>query len=207
VLANFSFIRIGRQAPRTATERIDWVRRQASFSPDPYRRLVALYREAGQSDEATEVAIAQQDDLLGASDLRPLERTWRRFLGWSVRPGYRPGRAAAALAVIYLLTVAGVAFGVSRDAFIQVGNTAPQPGVRVSRCDDRYPCLSVPVYALESIVPLVSFHQAENWQPDASTPEGETLRVWLFLTTMAGYLGSTLIAAAATGLIESKLST
>ncbi len=207
VLANFSFTRIGRQAPRGAAERIDWVRRQASFSPDPYRRLVRLYREAGQADDATDVAIAQQDDLLKASDLRLLERMWRRFLGWSVRHGYRPGRAATALAVVYLLTVGGVALGVTRDAFIQVGNTAPQPGVVVSRCDNRYPCLSVPVYALENIVPIVTFHQADNWQPDASTPEGRALRGWLFLTTMAGYLGSTLLAAAATGLIESKLST
>jgi hypothetical protein len=202
-LAGFSYDRLSDRAPRSPADRVEWIRRQRGYTPEPYQQLAAVYRSNGQVSEATTVAIAQQDDLLARGDLTRPARAWTWFLGRSIGHGYRPGRAAWALLALYLVTLVSVWLGARSDGFIQVGDTAPQPSVTASRCADAYPCLSVPAYALENITPILNLHQAENWQPKSSTPAEWILRDWLYLSTVVGYAGTTLLAAALSGLARS----
>jgi hypothetical protein len=202
-LAGFSYGRLSDRAPRSPADRIAWIRRQRGYTPEPYQQLAALYRSSGQISEATTVAIAQQDDLLERGDLSRPARAWTWFIGRSLGHGYRPGRAAWALLVLYALTLASVWLGVRTDAFIQVGNTAPQPTVTAGRCTDDYPCLSVPAYALETITPILNLHQGENWHPKSSGTSEWILRDWLYLSTVFGYAGTTLLAAGLSGLARS----
>lgn len=202
-LAGFSYDRLSDRAPRSPADRVEWIRRQRGYTPEPYQQLAAVYRSNGQIAEATTVAIAQQDDLLARGDLTRPARAWTWFLGRSLGHGYRPGRAAWALLALYIVTVASVWLGARSDAFIQVGDTAPQPTVTASRCADAYPCLSVPAYALENITPILNLHQAENWHPKSSTTTEWILRDWLYLSTVIGYAGTTLLAAGLSGLARS----
>ncbi|HST85081.1 MAG TPA: hypothetical protein VLL08_25305 [Kineosporiaceae bacterium] len=202
-LAGFSYGRLSDRAPRSPADRVEWIRRQTGYHPEPYQQIAAVYRSNGQIDEATTVAIAQQDDLLARGDLTGPAKAWAWFLGRSLGHGYRPGRAVWALLVLYLVTVGTVWLGARADSFIQVGDTAPQPTVTASRCADAYPCLSVPAYALENITPILNLHQGENWQPKSSTTTEWILRDWLYLSTVVGYAGTTLLAAGLTGLARS----
>jgi hypothetical protein len=202
-LAGFSYARVSDRAPRSPADRVEWIRRQRGYHPEPYQQLAALYRSNGQISEATTVAIAQQDDLVARGDLTRPARAWTWFLGRSIGHGYRPGRAAWALLALYVVTLASVWLGARTDSFIQVGNTAPQPAVTATHCTDAYPCLSVPAYALENITPILNLHQAENWHPKSSTPAEWILRDWLYLSTVVGYAGTTLLAAGLSGLARS----
>lgn len=147
--------------------------------------------------------VRAKDDLLARGDLTRPARDWSWFLGRSIGHGYRPARAAWALLILYLVTLASVWLGARADGFIQVGDIAPQPSVTASHCGDAYPCLSAPAYALENITPILNLHQAENWQPKSSTPAEWVLRDWLYLTTVVGYAGTTLLAAGLSGLARS----
>lgn len=199
-LAGFTYGRLSDRAPRSPVDRIEWIRRQRGYTPEPYQQLAAVYQSNGQISEATTVAIAQQDDLLARGDLTRPARAWTWFLGRSIGHGYRPGRAAWALLVLYIVTVGSVWLGARADSFIQVGDTAPQPSVTATHCGDAYPCLSVPAYALENITPILNLHQAENWHPKSSTTTEWILRDWLYLSTVVGYAGTTLLAAGLSGL-------
>ena len=203
LIEGFSYERLTARAPRSPQARISWIRRQPGYAPEPYQQLAAVYRRSGEYAEATLVAIAQQDDLRRRGDLSRPARAWNWFLGRSIGHGYRPGRAAWALLALYVVTFVSVWLGARSDAFIQVGNTAPQPTVTASRCGDAYPCFIPAAYTLENITPILNLHQAENWQPRSSTAPERLLRDWLYLSIVIGYGGTTLLVAGLSGLARS----
>ncbi len=49
--------------PREVTRRLDWIRRQAGFSPQPYQELAAVLRQGGRDGDATQVLIAKEVDM------------------------------------------------------------------------------------------------------------------------------------------------
>lgn len=196
----FVYDRLSSNAPGTPEQRLEWIRLQSGFMPEPYQQLVQVYRRNGQLDEATTVAMAQQDDLRRRGDLGWAARAWNWFIGRSLGHGYRPARAAWALFVLYLLTLAAVWVGARSDTFIQTGETAPQPAVTSSQCGPEYPCLAPVAYAMESVVPILNLHQRDNWQARSTTAAERALRDWLYLSTVLGYAGTTLLAAGLSGL-------
>lgn len=196
----FVYERLSTRSPAAPQQRLDWIRRQPGFAPEPYQQLVSVYRRNGQLAEATTVAMAQQDDLRRRGDLTVAARLWNLFLGRTIGHGYRPARVAWALVSVYLVTLVAVWFGADADAFLQTGETAPQPSVTSSRCGPAYPCLAPVAYALESIVPILDLHQRDNWQPRSTTVAERALRDWLYLSTVLGYGGTTLLAAGLSGL-------
>ncbi|GLY15129.1 hypothetical protein LWF15_12275 [Kineosporia rhizophila] len=200
LIDGFTYDRLSSRAPSSPAERLAWIRRQPGFMPEPYQQLVHVYRRNGQLDEATTVAMAQQDDLRRRGDLNLAARAWNWFIGRSLGHGYRPARAAWALVAVYLVTLAAVWLGARNDAFIQTGETAPQPAVTSSHCGPQYPCLSAPAYSLESVVPILNLHQRDQWQPRSTTFADRALRDWLYLSTVLGYAGTTLLAAGLSGL-------
>lgn len=200
LVAGFTYARLSERAPRDPRTRVEWIRRQPGHTPEPYQQLAAVYRGSGQVSEATVVAVAQQDDLVRRGDLAWPVRIWQWFLGRTIGHGYRPGRAAWGLLMLYALTLVSVWFGARADAFIPVGQNSSRAVATSSNCTATYPCLSVPAYALETITPILNLHQADQWQPKSSTPAQSALRDWLYLCTVVGYAGTTLLAAGLSGL-------
>ncbi|WP_460021832.1 hypothetical protein [Kineosporia succinea] len=200
LIDGFTYDRLSTRAPGSPAQRLEWIRRQPGFVPESYQQLVAVYRRNGQLAEATVVAMAQQDDLRRRGDLHAPARLWNWFIGRSIGHGYRPARAAWALVAVYLVTFLVVWLGARSDAFLQTGDTAPVPSVTSSRCGPEYPCFVPAAYALESIVPILNLHQRDKWQPVSTTVADRALRDWLFLSTVLGYAGTTLLAAGLSGL-------
>lgn len=200
-ITGFVYDRLSDTAPTQVAKRRAWIRRQPEYHPQPYQQLAQVYRRAGHVDEAQRIGIAQHDDARTDGDVEGWGRLWNWLLGWSVGHGYRPGRMIWVLLVLFTATAIPVYIGAQHDTFAQVGNT-PNPAVTASHCGPGYPCLSWPAYALEDITPILNLHQAENWQPDGSRPWGWLLRGWLQAATVAGWLATTLLIAAVSGLTQ-----
>ena len=86
-------------------QRLAWIRSQyqppagsgsAVFATQPYEQLAAVYRQAGQDDQARKVAIARRADLRKYGNLNRYRRFGNWFLDWTIKYGYQTWRAARA---------------------------------------------------------------------------------------------------------------
>jgi hypothetical protein len=55
-------------------------------------------------------------------------------------------------------------------------------------------CFSPVLYAIDTVVPLVSLNQRSSWYPDPSVPQGSLMQWWLNLATILGWLLSSIFA-------------
>jgi hypothetical protein len=182
-------------------QRLTWVRRQVGYDPQIYQKLSDAYREIGLTEAATTVDIARCEDLRKRGDLPWWRKMWNRFLGVTIQHGYRPARVFWTLGPLILFTFLAVWFGASNDSFVPTGNNPPHD-VTSSECGKDYPCLSSLAYPVENVVPILNFHQAENWQPDRSHCGGNLLGYWLYISAIMGWIATTLLVGALTGLIR-----
>jgi hypothetical protein len=115
-LDGFRYARIGGASEATAEQRLDWIRsqyqpdadgQQIRFAAQPYEQLASVYRQAGQDREARIIAVARRADLRRHGDLAPHQKAANWLLYKTIRYGYQTGRAAAGLAVVYLLMFTG----------------------------------------------------------------------------------------------------
>jgi len=62
LLDGFVYVAIG-QRPATARNRLEWLARSSPSSPQPYRQLAKVFRDAGNQDGALEVLVLLSGDL------------------------------------------------------------------------------------------------------------------------------------------------
>jgi hypothetical protein len=48
------------------------------------------------------------------------------------------------------------------------------------------------LYAIDTVVPLISLDQRSTWYPDSRVPDGEIVLWWLNLATLLGWLLSSI---------------
>ncbi|TQS44510.1 hypothetical protein [Cryptosporangium phraense] len=208
ILAGFSYTRLGSEAPTDVEARLAWLRRAPAYSPQPYRQLARVMTESGLPDHARRIQIAARDDERLLGDLGWYQRAANRFLGVTIAHGYRPLRPAWLILAGVLLTWWIVASNTA--VFVPTGDNVPEnartgkPSISASRCTTEYPCLIPAAYALENMTPILDLHQASLWQPTTATPAGRGVRAWLYATSIVGWIGSTLIVVALTGLAERR---
>ena len=53
-------------------------------------------------------------------------------------------------------------------------------------------CFSPVLYAIDTVVPLISLDQRATWYPDPQAPGGQFLVWWLNLATLLGWLLSSI---------------
>jgi hypothetical protein len=199
----FTYDHLTSEGKCDAHDRLEWIRRQPGFSPQPYQQLAAMYRQAGQETEARRVLVAQQRDLRKRGQLPPYARAWNAFLGATIGHGYRAWRAALMLPVLYLISVGLVNVTADHNQFTAVRAPIGQT-ITAAHCRSGYPCLSVWSYPVDSIVPIINFHQGDYWQPDAHRSWGRSTRDWLFIATVLGWAATTLLVVAFTGLARKE---
>ena len=56
----------------------------------------------------------------------------------------------------------------------------------------RLRCFSPALYAIDTVIPLISLDQRTTWYPDAYTPDGSLMEWWLNIATMLGWLLSSI---------------
>ncbi len=173
--------------------RLDWLALQPEkpFHPQPYEQLAKVFRQTGREVEARKVLIAKQDALRKHGELGRLSKGWNWFLGKTIRYGYEPWRVMVFMVVMIMIGW-GVFWGADTNgAMFATKGTVPNS-------------FNAFVYSLEVVVPLVDLHQESYWLPDANATYGWLLRLYFWVHIALGWVSSTLLVAALTGLVRKE---
>jgi sRNA-binding regulator protein Hfq len=203
--------------PRSAKERLDWLNRLNSFTPQPYRQLAKVLRDEGDDDGAIEVLVEMASrEESGRSWSEQAPRLLFRAIGYGYRPLWAVWELAILTGIGWVLYrrayLAGAMTPVEKEAYREFKSSGSPP--------NHYRRFSPFIYSLENSLPLVKFGQADSWQPEpdpgravASTEPlwakiGSALRwrkvlPWLLLAQiLLGWILATLFAAGVTGLVR-----
>ncbi|MCO5997573.1 translocation/assembly module TamB domain-containing protein [Actinoallomurus rhizosphaericola] len=153
----------------SAADRVAWLDGAATYQPQPYEQLAAVYRRLGQDADARTVQLARQ-----RHRRRTLPRwlaVWSLVQDWTVGYGYRPQRAVLWLAGLLLVGVA--AFGAHHPPPLKAGEAPPFNPV---------------LYTLDLLLPIIGFGQEaayaprgwQQWLAAALVASG-----WILATTIA----------------------
>ena len=211
-LDGFIYGRFGGDQQATVEQRLAWIRSQyqqpadsgsAAFGTQPYEQLAAVYRQAGQDDQARKVAIARRADPRKYGKLNPYRRFGNWFLDWTIKYGYQTWRAAAGLAAVFVVFLVLSIFAQRHHAIVPIGEIDGLHSVpSATQCTSNYPCFYPAGYTVDTVIPIINVHQADYWGPDGNAPWGW---VWVGLTwvaTAAGWALATLLVAGYTGLVR-----
>jgi hypothetical protein len=209
-LDGLAYGRLGGPAHATVRQRLAWIRSQyqpdgnaktVPFVAQPYEQLAATYRRAGQETEARCIAIARRSDLRKYGNLSPTRRAGNWLLDKTIKFGYQTWRALAGLLLLYLIVVALSIFAQHHGLIEAVGNIKGlNPAPSAIRCTSRYPCFYPAGYAIDTVVPLISVHQATYWGPNGHASWGWTWVAGTWVATGLGWALATLLVAGYTGL-------
>ena len=221
-LNNFEYKEIYDEAPRTAKERKDWLRRQKGFWPQPYEQLAAVFRKSGRDAEAKKILIAKNKDKARLTKLTWSEWLWYRLFGPTIGYGYRPLNAlwgvAAFVALGWVLFGIGYCRGLvtpqNESAYVEKSTGTVDGGTETRQLSDVYPRFNFLVYSFDTFVPLIDLHQAKYWLPNAkrglkllrikgfSLHIGGLLRLYLWIHLTMGWALTMLLVVGLTGLVR-----
>jgi hypothetical protein len=179
--------------------RRQWLRRQASYDAGPYEQAARVFRQHGYAYGAEQLLIAQRADARGGGR----QRWWRTLLdkayGVTLGYGFRPARALWLLGALLALVSVSLYVPAAQSAMRasdQVGTVYSTSGAvggasAVDPCG-RVRCFQPVLYAIDTVVPLVSLDERSTWYPDPNVAWGKALEWWLNLATLAGWLLSSI---------------
>lgn len=152
-------------------DRIAWLHAATpEFSAEPYERLAAALRASGEDAEAREVLLARQRRY--RETLSPAGRVWGWLQDVTVGYGYRPGRAAVWMVVLWAL-----------GAVYFAASPTPRP------TDSGYqPHWNPVLYALDLLLPVIDLGQGNAWREVGLgqwVASVLTLLGWVLATTAA----------------------
>lgn len=191
--------------------RCAWLSRQASYDSGPYEQAARVFREHGYSREAEEILMAQRRAArrVGQSGRGALRRAADAVYGISIGYGYRPWRVLWALAALLVLVAVSLAVPASQatlratngngdvyttGGLLRTSTGAPGPAHADPCGDGDVRCFSPALYAVDTVVPLISLEQRTTWYPDPHVRGGTLLLWWLNLATLLGWLLSSIFA-------------
>lgn len=200
------------QAARAA-----WLGRQAEFESGPYEQAAKVFRQHGYTTEAEQILIAQRRH---AGQVSRSSVMWPRRLIDAVYAtigyGYRPSRVLWALAVLLVLVIVSLELPAAQATLrasngngqvyapngLLIASARPRvPGAppgshgsaRSDACGDgEVRCFSPVLYAIDTVVPLISLDQRTTWFPDPNVRGGQLVLWWLNLATLLGWLLSSI---------------
>jgi hypothetical protein len=186
--------------------RSEWLNGQQGFDSGPYEQAAKVFREHGYVRGAEQILIAQRRH---ARQVGRATASWpRRQLDRAyatVGYGYRPWRVLWLIGVLLVLVAVSLAGpagqatmrasdgngGVYSTAGLVVTPAGPAgPRLTASRScgDGDIRCLNPVLYAVDTVVPLISLDQRSTWYPDPRVRFGEVMVWWLDLATILGWL-------------------
>ncbi|HRW60471.1 MAG TPA: hypothetical protein P5340_07440 [Defluviicoccus sp.] len=183
-LSGFVYGAIAASSITDAARRLDWLRRQDPqlFSPQPYEQLAKVLRQMGHDDDARKIAIARKQALIARSGNRA-SRLARRLVLWPVGYGYRPGRALwsllALIAFGWLIFSGPMGGGAMLPA--KLGEAQVTAYRTSAALPSGYPRFQPLVYAIDTALPIIDFHQEAWWLPDEAEARGFWTQIYLWL--------------------------
>ncbi|MFJ5310163.1 oxidoreductase [Streptomyces sp. NPDC088350] len=161
--------------PHDVTRRVEWIRREPGYAPQPYEQLASWYRQVGHEDDARKVLLAKQRHRRGT--LRPAGRVWGQLLDGLVGYGYRPWLAG--VWIVALAVLGTVVFGGRTPIRVQAGQGPP---------------FNALVYTLDLLIPIGGLGQRTAWYWAEGSPAQ-----WLsYGLIAAGWLLTTAVVAGVT---------
>jgi hypothetical protein len=147
-LQNFRYDSFASGTEISSKRRIQWLRRNPEgYLPQPYEQLAAVYRQAGQDDDARRTLVAKlrhQRTTIGWA-----RKAWNWLLFLIVGYGYRTWQAG--LWILALLIIGGQILS-SRFPAEVVATKQPSPPF--------YPY----AYAADLLIPVLNMGQRSSWQ-------------------------------------------
>lgn len=203
--------------------RCAWLSRQAEFDSGPYEQAARVFRQHGYAAEAERILIAQRRH---AGRVNHSGARWpKRILDLIyslVGYGYRPTRVLWLLAALLVLVVASLELPAvqavlrasngngavyATTGVLSPGGTLPGSDAGSSRAGERdacgdgqVRCFSPVLYAIDTVVPLISLDQRATWYPDPHSRWGQITMWWLNIATMLGWLLSSIFVLSLTRL-------
>ncbi|MFF7975478.1 oxidoreductase [Streptomyces sp. NPDC007905] len=177
-MGGFTYENLVPRGPFPLSRRLDWVAAAtAEYNPEPYERLAAVLRAAGEDEDAREVLLAKQRR---RRETLPLAaKFWGYAQDLTVAYGYRPGRAAVWMAVLW--AAGTLAF-----------SHADHPPMNSSG----HPSWSPALFTLDLLLPVIDLGQVGQWQLRGG---------WQWLAAamiMLGWILATTVAAGASRLLR-----
>ena len=177
-MGGFSYENLVPQGPFPLEERLGWVAAaSAEYNPEPYERLAAVLRTGGEDEDAREVLLAKQRRRRESLPLAA--KSWGYAQDWTVAYGYRPGRAAVWMAVLW---------AAGSLAFAYAGRPPVNGG--------GHPVWNPALFALDLLLPVIDLGQAGQWQLSGG---------WQWLSAaliLLGWILATTVAAGASRLLR-----
>ena len=218
VLEGFTYVHISR-GQKDANKRLEWLGRQESFAPQPYRQLAKVLREDGDDAGARRVLFEMERLRRQKEDRGRLARFWSAMLRLTIGFGYYPGRSLLWLLGLTVLSTILTWGGYAVGSIAPADKEAYGPFKHDSTLPPHYERFYPPVYALEHSFPLVKLGQAERWQPDpnplwqCSSPKHfarrlcwvlspEALREFRWGQICFGWFFTTMFVAGVTGVVR-----
>lgn len=193
--------------------RCAWLARQTTFDSGPYEQAARVFRQHGYASQAEQILIAQRRHARRADQAARWPRRTASALYATVGYGYRPWRVLWILAALLVLVTASLeppanqatmrATNPSGQLFTTRGQVTPSLAAPTSPAgtttqhadacgDGTIRCFSPVLYALDTVIPLISLDQRSTWYPDPHSPRGEVMLWWLNLATLLGWLLSSI---------------
>ncbi|MCN9239757.1 oxidoreductase [Streptomyces sp. RY43-2] len=177
-MGGFAYENLVPQDAFPLARRLAWVAAAtAEYNPEPYERLASVLRTCGEDEDAREVLLAKQRR---RRETLPLAaKLWGYAQDWTVAYGYRPGRAAVWMAVLW--AASSVAFSHASHPPVDKGG---------------HPAWNPALLALDLLLPVIDLGQAGEWRLSKG---------WQWVASAVILLGWTLattVAAGATRLLR-----
>jgi hypothetical protein len=204
----------GARRPWDHVARAAWLSRQAAYDAGPYEQAARVFREHGYTAGAEQILIAQRRHArrVMAGRGAPLRRALDAAYSTTVGYGFRPRRVLWLLAVLLILVIfsleapttqatmrATTAAGVVYSTHGPAPGGGPGPAGRapaIARSDacggGQVRCFNPVLYAIDTVIPLVSLDQRSTWYPDPSLRDGAFMQWWLNAATLLGWLLSSI---------------
>lgn len=177
-MGGFQYENLVPRGPFPLARRLEWVAAATpEYNPEPYERLATVLRNGGEDEDAREVLLAKQRHR--RENLPIAAKLWGYAQDWTVAYGYRPGRAAVWMAVLWAATSIAFARG-------------DHPPIR----SGEHPPWNASLFALDLLLPVIDLGQAGYWQLRGG---------WQWLAAVVILLGwvlATTVAAGATRLLR-----
>jgi uncharacterized protein YjbI with pentapeptide repeats len=187
--------------------RCGWLGRQTLFDSGPYEQAARVFRQHGYADEAEQILMAQRRR---ARQVGKSAATWPRRAADAayalVGYGYRPLRVLWMLAILLVLVAGSLALPAGRavmrasngngQVYSTSGPVSPPPRAEADSdpCGDgQVRCFNPVLYAMDTVVPLISLDQRSTWYPDPHVRNGELMLWWLSLATLLGWVLSSIL--------------
>ncbi|WP_320776243.1 oxidoreductase [Streptomyces sp. CRN 30] len=171
-MGGFTYENLVPRGPFPLAERLDWVAAAtAEYNPEPYELLAAVLKAGGEDEESREVLLAKQRRRRESLPLAA--KFWGYAQDWTVGYGYRPGRAAVWMAVLW--AAGSLAF-----------SHADLPPLK----GGEHPAWNPALFALDLLVPVIDLGQLGYWRLAGG---------WQWLATVLVLLGWILATAVAAG--------